>query len=128
MKLIAVVGAFTGIFFFNSGIAQNIEVRGDANISNSVEYIKVRKIFDSETQMVCYLATASGSATDCLKGTGKRTELIVTRWDHHFGAFLVVNRVLDPEENIVCYITSSYSNIPKSYGSAPMITIDCEKI
>ena len=126
MKLIVAIGAFIGIFFFNSGVAQDMESLARLHVGNGINVVKV---FDSETKMVCYMAFygTSGNTIDCLKGNGDKTMLIQS--GHFFVDYLKkVNRVFDPEENIMCYIVSSSAGLPGTYGSVTMATLDCEKI
>ena len=129
MKLIAVVSAFIGIFFFNSGIAQvSQDILGRLHFGAGTGLDKFEKVFDSNNKVVCYIATYDlfGKAIDCLKGNGDKTAL--TESGRFFAGGSRITKVFDPEENIMCYAVSGSLNMPGSYGSVMTFSMDCEKI
>ena len=127
MKLIVAIGAFIGIFFFNSGAAQDMKILGRLHIEPGITVVKV---FDLETKMVCYMAFygAFGNTIDCLKSIGNNEDKTVLAPSSHFVDDLKVMKVFDIEESIMCYIVTGSAAVPGTPGSAETITLDCERL
>lgn len=116
MKSIIIIGTLIGILFSHSGIAM-MDVLGDIDIDIRGMSLTFVKMFDSGTNVVCYMIDNNTNeiAMDCLKRSidkDPKVHMIKSGSFHILGA-QGITKVFDSPERIMCYIIPGISRNSK---------------